>query len=62
MLDTMQRDAAQPFSSVIRAIIVRCINGADDPIDREERIQSALDMGVISRSDAYSLRTDGDIE
>lgn len=36
---------------------VELINSADNELDREERIQTAYDEGIISYATAYSLRT-----
>lgn len=56
MHDTDCACVAQPFSVFVRSIIIRCINAADDPLEREDRIQTALDAGVITYRDSYALR------
>ncbi len=61
MFDTLRYPCAQPFSELLKATIVRCINGADTPVEREERIQEALDMRVISPAVAYALRCGDDV-
>lgn len=52
---------AQPFSVVLKRVITSLINDADTPLDREDRIQAALEEGAISYAEAYALRTDGDL-
>lgn len=58
---TVPADDWQPFSSVIKRTIVRLINQADTPMDREDRIQSALDAGAITYPEAYALRCGDDL-
>ncbi len=39
------------------ALAVTAINATGDDLAREERINSALDRGLVSYGDAYFLRT-----
>lgn len=52
---------AQPFSVVLKRVIASLINEADTPMDREDRIQAALEEGAISYPEAYALRTGDDL-
>lgn len=47
---------AQPFQSLVKSIVMRCINGTNDALDREDRIQTALVANIITYADAYALR------
>ncbi len=51
--------AWQPFGIVLKRVIVSLINDTLDPLEREDRIQTALDEGAITYPEAYALRTDG---
>lgn len=58
---TRQPSFAQPFSQLIKRAVVDLIEMADSPLEREDRIQSALDEGAITYPDAYALRCGGDL-
>lgn len=60
-IDTPHDLSAQPFGSILKRVIVSLINSASDPLEREDRIQIALDEGAITYPEAYALRTDGDL-
>jgi|HubBroStandDraft_1064217.scaffolds.fasta_scaffold265757_4 hypothetical protein len=60
--DTMSISSTQPFGVVLKRVIVQLINAADDPMEREDRIQIALEEGAITYAESYQLRTDGDLE
>lgn len=59
--DTLSVSSAQPLRVVLKRTIVQFINDADDPLEREDRIQIALEEGAITYPESYSLRTDGDL-
>ena len=52
---------AQPFSVRIKRAVVQLINATDDPLEREDRIQVALDAGTITYADSYALRCGDDL-
>lgn len=61
MSNNAAQTCAQPFSSLIKTMIIRCINGADDPMEREDRIQTSLDLGIITYAESYALRCGDDM-
>lgn len=58
---TVTEPPAQPFSVLIKRAIVDLIDRASDPLEREHRIQVALDEGVISYAESYALRCGDDL-
>jgi len=50
-----------PFATVLKRLTVRLINAVADPMEREDRIQVALQEGALTYSEAYQLRTDGEL-
>lgn len=52
---------AQPFSVIIKRTIVKLIDDANDPLEREDRIQVALDEGALTYTEAYVLRCGDDL-
>lgn len=54
-------DDAVPFGTLAKRLIVNLINAADDPMEREERIQIAVEEGLLSYAESYRLRTDGEL-
>jgi len=53
--------SVQPFAVLIKRAVVTLIDAADDPLDREHRIQVALEEGAISYAEAYALRCGDDL-
>ncbi len=58
---TAREPSAQPFAVLIKRAIVDLIDMAPDPLDREHRIQVALDEGALTYADAYALRCGDDL-
>lgn len=58
-IDTPSDNCAQPFFTVAKRMIVNLINDTEDPMEREDRIQAALDGGLLTYAESYQLRTDG---
>ena len=60
-LCTAAGDEVQPFGALLKRAIVNLIDQADDPMEREDRIQTALDAGYITYSDSYRMRCGDDL-
>ena len=60
-INTSTDICAQPFSVVAKRVIINLINQADCQLEREDRIQAALDGGLLTYAESYQLRTDGDL-
>lgn len=54
-------DAAVPFGTLAKRLIVSLINDTSDPMEREERIQIAVEEGLLTYEESYRLRTDGEL-
>lgn len=61
MINTLSDICAQPFFTAAKRAIVNLINETDDPLTRDDRIQVALDGGLLTAAEAYQLRTNGDL-
>lgn len=60
-LCTNQADDPQPFGVIIKRTIIALIEQADTPMEREDRIQAALDAGAITYAESYQLRCGDDL-
>lgn len=60
-LNNARVGSAQPFSAIIKRTIVKLIDDANDPLERENRIQVALDEGALTYPEAYALRCGDDL-
>lgn len=58
---TVPSDEWQPFNIVLKRAIIDLIEQADTPMEREDRIQVALDAGAITYADSYLLRCGDDL-
>ena len=54
--DNAPMQDAVPFGTMAKRLIVDLINATDDPLEREDRIQIAVDEGLLSYAESYALR------